>query len=93
MWLVTGGPAGLRHLLLRIQLARAGLLPRRTIPFLNEATRCILLYQDGGGYRFIHRLLLDYFAELAPVSPPAYLEEQKQEKVLIPVKEAHDAEE
>ncbi len=71
VWLVTGGLAGVRHLLLRLQLARAGLLPWRTVRFLDEATRCIVLYRDGGGYRFIHRLLLDYFADLPPSSPPA----------------------
>jgi hypothetical protein len=63
-WFSTGGLAGLRHLLLRLLLARASLLPWRTIRFLDKTTRRVLLYRDGGGYRFIHRLLLEYFANL-----------------------------
>ena len=45
-------------------LARADLMPWQTIRFLDDAARRILLYKDGGGYRFIHRLFLDYFADL-----------------------------
>lgn len=86
--LYLGGLAGLRHLLLRIQLAHADQLPWRTIPFLNAATRCILLYRDGGGYRFIHRLLLDYFADCVPDALPVQRVGQKQEKTLAPVQEA-----
>ena len=66
VWFATGGLAVSRHYLLRLLLARQGLLPWRTIRFLDEATRRILLYRDGGGYRFVHRLLFDYFADLAP---------------------------
>ena len=69
VWFLTGGLAGARHLLLRIQLTHANLLPWETIRFLDEATRCILLYREGGGYRFIHRLLLEYFASLETPSP------------------------
>jgi hypothetical protein len=65
-----GGLAGLRHFLLRALLARTNLFPWRSIRFLDDAARRILLYKDGGGYRFIHRLLLDYFASLE-VWPPA----------------------
>jgi hypothetical protein len=36
----------------------------QAIYFLEDAARRILLYKDGGGYRFIHRLFLDYFANL-----------------------------
>ena len=62
--LLTGGLAGLRHLLLRLQLRRLGVVPRHYIRFLDDAARRILLYKDGGGYRFIHRLFLEYFADL-----------------------------
>jgi hypothetical protein len=59
-----GGLAGLRHLLLRLQLRRLGVVPRHYVRFLDDAARRILLYKDGGGYRFIHRLFLEYFADL-----------------------------
>jgi len=32
------------------------------VRFFDEATGNVLLQKVGGGYRFIHRLLLDYFA-------------------------------
>jgi eukaryotic-like serine/threonine-protein kinase len=62
--LLTGGLASLRHVLLRLQLRHLGLMPRHYVRFLDVAARRILLYKDGGGYRFIHRLFLDYFADL-----------------------------
>jgi hypothetical protein len=42
---------------------RAGMLPLRCVRFFDEASDCILLQKVGGGYSFIHRLLLDYFVE------------------------------
>jgi len=60
---LMGGLASVRHLLLRLHLQRLGVLPRHPVHFLDDAARRILLYKDGGGYRFIHRLFLDYFAE------------------------------
>jgi len=62
--LLTGGLASLRHLLLRLLLRRLGMVPRHYVRFLDNAARRILLYKDGGGYRFMHRLLFDYFADL-----------------------------
>jgi hypothetical protein len=84
--------AGLRHLLLRALLARAGLLPWRTVSFLDEATHCILLYRDGGGYGFIHRLLLDYFADLTLGAPSTtQLGGQEQGDALASEHETQDA--
>ncbi|MEM8860613.1 MAG: hypothetical protein AAGD96_20000 [Chloroflexota bacterium] len=34
------------------------------IHFLNEAKAKLLIQQVGGGYIFIHRTLLDFFASL-----------------------------
>jgi hypothetical protein len=62
-FLLTGGLTWIQHYLLRWLLARACVAPLRYKRFLNDATRRILLYQVGGGYRFIHRTILDYFAE------------------------------
>jgi transcriptional regulator with XRE-family HTH domain len=61
--LVSGGLAAWRHGILRLHLQRSGMLPLRCVRFFDEATSCILLQKVGGGYRFIHRQLLDYFAE------------------------------
>jgi hypothetical protein len=38
-------------------------MPWNYVPFLDFAYDHILLYKVGGGYRFIHRLLLDHFAK------------------------------
>jgi hypothetical protein len=64
----NGGLAYLQHYLLRFLLWRTGVLPWRTIHFLDGAASRILLYRVGGGYRFIHQSFLGYFASLAPSS-------------------------
>ena len=43
-------------------------MPLNLIKFLDHSARLILLKKVGGGYIFIHRMLLDYFAELTPQS-------------------------
>ena len=45
-------------------LRRAGCVPKGYVAFLDYAADCILLRKVGGGYIFVHRLLLDYFAAL-----------------------------
>jgi hypothetical protein len=62
--LVGGGAASIAHLLVRLVLWRSGALPWKLVPFLDYATERILLRRVGGGYLFIHRLLLEYFARL-----------------------------
>jgi len=62
--LIAGGLAALRYGILRLLLRRAGVFPRHYIRFLDEAASCILLQKVGGGYSFVHRLLLEYFASL-----------------------------
>lgn len=59
-----GGLACIQHVVLRFLLWRTGLLPWRLPQFLDYAAERILLRKVGGGYIFIHRLLLDYFAGL-----------------------------
>jgi transcriptional regulator with XRE-family HTH domain len=61
-----GVGAYLRHRLLRSLLAAAGSAPRDYVAFLEHATGLILLRRRGGGYEFVHRLLLDHFADLRP---------------------------
>jgi hypothetical protein len=52
------------HFVLRWFLWRAGSIPWNYARFLDYAASRILLRKIGGGYVFIHRLLLEYFAEL-----------------------------
>jgi MFS family permease len=62
--LVFGGGAYFRHYVLRLFLAQSRALPWTAVPFLEEVKRCILLQRVGGGYRFVHPLLQEYFASL-----------------------------
>jgi predicted lipid-binding transport protein (Tim44 family) len=60
--LKAGGKACLDHLALRLLLVRSGLIPWNYVKFLDYAADRILLRKVGGGYTFIHRMLLEYFA-------------------------------
>jgi DNA polymerase III delta prime subunit len=62
--LASGGFACIQQAILRLLLQRAGVVPHHYVRFLDEAAGCILLRNVGGGYSFVHRLLLDYFAGL-----------------------------
>ena len=61
---IAGGKAYFQHYVLRLLLAHCHALLWRAIPFLEEATDCILLERVGGGYQFIHPLLQEHFASL-----------------------------
>ena len=56
----------LQHFTLRFILWARGHAPWRYARFLNDATDRIFLRKVGGGYIFMHRLLLEYFAAMAP---------------------------
>ncbi|NEP63558.1 MAG: protein kinase [Symploca sp. SIO2G7] len=60
-----GGEACFKHLILRIILYYSGSIPWNYACFLNYATERIFLQKVGGGYIFIHRLLLEYFAKMS----------------------------
>jgi hypothetical protein len=64
---LNGGGAYLRHLLLRALLVRNGAAPWNYVAFLDYAAERILLRKAGGGFLFVHRMLLEYFAALEPV--------------------------
>jgi hypothetical protein len=53
---------------LRLTLRRSGYTPRKFVKFLDHCSKLILLKKVGGGYIFIHRMLLEYFADLTPES-------------------------
>ena len=57
-----GGEACVKHLIVRGILYKNGDIPWNYARFLNYATERIFLQKVGGGYIFIHRLLLEYFA-------------------------------
>jgi hypothetical protein len=60
--LYAGGAACLKHVILRLWLIRDGSTPWNYVKFLDDAADRLLLRKVGGGYAFIHRMLLEYFA-------------------------------
>jgi hypothetical protein len=58
----AGGEACLKHYVLRLWFIATGSTPWNYVRFLDHAAERILLRKVGGGYAFIHRMLLDYFA-------------------------------
>ncbi len=62
--LLFGGEACIRHSILRLFLWLTSSIPWNYPRFLDYAAERILLRKVGGGYIFIHRLLLDYFVSL-----------------------------
>jgi hypothetical protein len=58
----VGGEAFLKHFLLRFSLLRADSAPLNYIHFLDFASERVLLRKVGGGYTFIHSLLMEHFA-------------------------------
>lgn len=63
VWGVVGGLTILRHYIIRLLLARSHMFPWCAQAFLDDATSRILMRRVGGGYSFVHRRLLDYFAD------------------------------
>lgn len=62
--LSPAGIACIQHLTLRVVLCCNGYIPWNYAHFLDYATQLIFLQKVGGGYIFIHRLLLEHFAGL-----------------------------
>jgi hypothetical protein len=63
-----GGSTVIKHYALRLILWLNGSTPFKFVKFLDQCASLILLKKVGGGYMFIHRMLLDYFADLTPES-------------------------
>jgi hypothetical protein len=59
-----GGLTFVQHFTLRFILFVSGILPWNLIDFLDNATLLIFLRKVGGGYIFIHRLMMEHLAEL-----------------------------
>ncbi|MEO1352325.1 MAG: NACHT domain-containing protein [Cyanobacteria bacterium J06635_15] len=62
--LIGGGSASIRHFSLRIILYCIGHIPWNYARFLDHAADRLFLQKVGGGYIFIHRMLLEHFAAM-----------------------------
>ena len=60
---VYGGSACFRHLVLRLMLKHQSNAPWNYAQFLDYATELFFVQKVGGGYIFMHRMLLEYFAQ------------------------------
>jgi hypothetical protein len=58
----VGGRAVVQHMALRALLVSEGSAPLRYIAMLDGAVELVLLRRIGGGYGFLHRLLLEHLA-------------------------------
>ena len=61
----NGGAFVVQHFSLRFLLWKYGHAPLNYVRFLESAKDLIFLRRAGGGYIFIHRSLLEYFAALS----------------------------
>lgn len=66
------GEACIKHITLRLVLYSTGVIPWNYAHFLNYATDLTFLQKVGGGYIFIHRLLLEYFAKSGKPAIPMH---------------------
>lgn len=62
--LIAGGLFSIKHFALRLLLGLNRFAPFRYVRFLDYAVERLFLRKVGGGYIFIHRMLLEYFASL-----------------------------
>lgn len=69
--LYFGGLAVVQHSVLRFIFMCSGCMPWNYVRFLNYTAERIFLRKVGGGYIFVHRLLLEHFAGLAPDASPS----------------------
>lgn len=61
---LLGGSASIRHFALRLMLYRIGHIPWNYARFLDYAADRLFLQKVGGGYIFVHRMLLEHFAQM-----------------------------
>jgi hypothetical protein len=60
-----GGVALIKHIAVRIVLQWNGCAPVRYDKLLDYCTERLLLQRVGGRYQFVHRLLQEYFSNMA----------------------------
>jgi hypothetical protein len=61
---INGGEAVIQYYATRFLISKRNHLPWRLAPFLDHCVNLIFLRRVGGGYIFIHRLLMEHFAEM-----------------------------
>ncbi len=64
LFLFFGGYTVIQHLILRLILYKERKTPLNLKMFLDHCVDLIFLRRVGGGYIFVHRLLMEHFAEL-----------------------------
>lgn len=62
--LISGGSACFRHFTLRLMLYRKNYIPWNYSRFLDYTTERLFMQKVGGGYIFVHRMLLEHFAQM-----------------------------
>ncbi|MGJ5632454.1 NACHT domain-containing protein [Nostoc sp. CALU 1950] len=62
--MICGGSACLRHFILRLRLYRQGNAPWNYARFLDYTVDRLFMQKVGGGYIFVHRMLLEHFAQM-----------------------------
>ncbi|MFN8374174.1 MAG: protein kinase [Anaerolineae bacterium] len=67
-WNVFGGKTVSQHIALRWALSQDGVIAANYAHFLDYAVALVFLRKVGGGYIFVHRYLLEYFAGLENAS-------------------------
>jgi NACHT domain len=63
--IIGGGAACIQHFSLRLLLYHKKYAPWNYARFLDYATDRLFLQKVGGGYIFVHRMLLEHFAEMS----------------------------
>ncbi len=66
--MIFGGYACIQHGVLRLLLWLNGFAPLRYVRFLDHAAALLFLRKAGGGYIFVHRMIMEHFAELKPLA-------------------------
>ena len=61
---ICGGSACFRHFILRLLLYRQGNIPWNYARFLDYAADRLFMQKVGGGYIFVHRMLMEHFAQM-----------------------------
>ncbi|MBI5295188.1 MAG: NACHT domain-containing protein [Chloroflexi bacterium] len=64
IWFMFAGINLINHYVLRMVLIIDKKIPWRLVPFLDHCVDLIFLRRVGGGYIFVHRLLMEHFAEM-----------------------------
>jgi hypothetical protein len=64
--LFFGGTACIQHFVLRFMLYHSKYAPWNYTRFLDYATERLFLQKVGGGYIFVHRMLMEHFAGMSP---------------------------